>query len=89
MKFKSKYKLRTVCGVNVLVSTTGKIEDMNKVINLNDTALLIYQTFNGKEFSEDDVSELIASTYKIENSIARNDAHQFCQSLINEGVVEG
>ena len=55
--------------------------DMTKVISLNDTAKELWVKFRHKEFTEENVVELLTKTYSIPEEIAKRDALVWIDSL--------
>ena len=76
MKINPDYRLRVIAGENIVIMHGTQGADMTKVISLNDTA-----KFRHKEFTEENVVELLMKTYSIPEEIAKRDALVWIDSL--------
>ena len=88
MKIKSDYKLREIAGETIIVNQgTGSV-NMTKIISLNASARMLYETLAEKEFSVEDAAQVLISTYGISNELAQKDADNWINNLKNCGVIE-
>lgn len=88
MKIKEIYKVREIAGENLVVEQ-GKVQsDMTKVISLNGTALLLWNTLKGNEFTIDDAAEVLVKQYDIDRERAMADATKWVEALVKCGVIE-
>ena len=65
MRIKSEYKLRNVAGETIIVRQGTAQIDLTKVISLNSSARVIYEALAGKEFSLEDIVEVLTDKYEI------------------------
>jgi hypothetical protein len=88
MKIKSDYKLREIAGETIIVNQGTASINMTKIISLNATARMLYETLAEKEFSLEDAAQVLVSTYGISNEQALKDAATWITDLKNCGVIE-
>ncbi|MBO5811855.1 MAG: PqqD family protein [Bacteroidaceae bacterium] len=88
MKIKSDYKLREIAGETIIVNQGTASINMTKIISLNATARMLYETLAEKEFSLEDAAQVLVSTYGISNEQALKDADTWITDLKNCGVIE-
>jgi hypothetical protein len=88
MKIKSGYKIKDIAGEKVLFMQGHAGVDMTKIISFNATSEWLWNTFSGKDFSEDDVVELIEKQYGIDSETARQDACRWIAQLSNVNLIE-
>lgn len=88
MKIKSDYKLREIAGETIIVNQGTASINMTKIISLNATARMLYETLAEKEFSLEDAAQVLVSTYGISNEQALKDADNWINDLKNCGVIE-
>ncbi|GHV71739.1 hypothetical protein FACS189420_7790 [Bacteroidia bacterium] len=88
MKIKSGYKLKSIAGETVLFMQGHAGVDMTKIISFNDTSEWLWNTLYGKDFTEDDVAELIVKHYGIDERTAREDAGRWIVCLSNVNLIE-
>ncbi len=88
MKIKSDYKLREIAGETIIVNQGNASVNMTKIISLNASARMLYETLAEKEFSVEDAAQVLISTYGISNELAQKDADKWINDLKNCGVIE-
>jgi hypothetical protein len=88
MKIKSDYRLREIAGETIIVNQGTASINMTKIISLNATARMLYETLTAKEFSLEDAAQVLVSTYGISNEQALKDADTWINDLKNCGVIE-
>lgn len=87
MKIKDAYKVREIAGENLVVEQ-GKLQsDMTKVISLNGTAVLLWNTLKGSEFTLDDAAEVLVKQFGIDRERATTDAAKWVDALTKCGVI--
>lgn len=88
MKIKSDYRLREIAGETIIVNQGTASINMTKIISLNASARMLYETLAEKEFSVEDAAQVLISTYGISNELAQKDADNWITNLKNCGVIE-
>lgn len=88
MKINSNYKIREVAGETIVVNQGKSAVDMTRIISLNASAKLLYETLAGKEFTLEDVAQILIETYGISNEVALKDAQVWVDSLQKCGIIE-
>ena len=88
MKIKNGFELRDVCGENVIIAHGVENIDFTKVITLNESAALIWQQVEGKDFTEDDVVKFLLDEYEVEESQVQTDVKNLLESWVKAGLVE-
>ena len=88
MKINSNYKIREVAGETIVVNqgTTGM--DMTRIISLNASAKLLYESFSEKVFPLEDVAAVLVSTYGLTQEQALKDAQLWVEALQKCKVIE-
>lgn len=88
MKFKDSFVLRRVADENLLVEDGNSTIQLGRIISLNESAVLLYESLKGKSFSLEDAAALLTNTYDVEKSVALADASELLENLKKAGVVE-
>ena len=88
MKINSNYKIREVAGETIVVNQGKSAVDMTRIISLNASAKLLYETLAGKEFSLEDVAQILSDTYGIPTEVAKKDAQVWVEALQKCGIIE-
>lgn len=87
MKIKENYKIRQIAGENLVISQGRGVADMTKVISLNQSAVKLWETLAGKEFTLDDAAKVLTDLYGIDAERAKADAQVWAERLISCGVI--
>jgi hypothetical protein len=88
MKIKSEYKVRSIAGENVVILQGRGNTDMTQIITLNDSALLLWNQLEGKDFDAEDVVAALCENYDVEESLAKSDAQAWIKRMQDCGLVE-
>ncbi len=87
MKINEGFELRTVCDENVIVAYGRKNIDFSKVISLNESAAYLWNAVVGKEFTCQELADLLCKEYDVDAETAQNDAAQMVASWKELGIV--
>lgn len=88
MKIKSNYKLRSIAGETIIVKQGTRDLDLTHIISLNNSAKFLYESFIGKCFTEEEVTQLLETTFHISRERAENDARIWVESMKECQVIE-
>lgn len=88
MKIKLNYKLRSIAGVPIIVKQGTREVDFTHVISLNKSAKFLYESFLEKDFTTEDVANLLESTFNLSRERAETDAKIWVDSMIECQVIE-
>ena len=81
MKFKDGYKVRSMAGENVVIMQGTVGSDMTRIISLNESSLLLWNTLQDKEFEVADVANTLVENYGIDLATAERDAKAWVEKL--------
>lgn len=81
MKINPIYKVRSVAGENIILLQGKTHADMTRVVAFNDSALLMWNTLMGKDFTLDDAVQVLTDNYDVEESVARADAQKWIDNI--------
>ena len=88
MRINSNYKLREIAGETLIVNQGLTDVNLTRIISLNSSARLMYETLSGKEFTLQDAAHLLCDTYGIGEEQAIEDASRWAEALKGAGVIE-
>ena len=88
MQIKPTYKLREIAGETILIKQGTRDIDFTRIISLNQSAKYLYECFVGKEFTLDDVVNVLETTYAISHERAEKDAKIWVDSMKECQVIE-
>lgn len=88
MKIKDGFILRTICGEHVVVGEGLAQVNFNKMLSLNSSAAYLWNEVTGREFTVEDLTNLLTEKYDVTVERAAEDAAKVAGIWIREGVVE-
>lgn len=74
MKIKEGFKLRELGREFIVVGEGIAQVNFNKMISLNGTAAFLWRELLGKDFTVDDITNLLCDNYEVEEAVAAADA---------------
>ena len=87
MKINEGFELRTVCDENVIVAYGRKNIDFSKVISLNESAAYLWNAVVGKEFTCQEMANLLCKEYEVDEQTALADATELGANWKELGLV--
>ena len=88
MRINDKMKVRTVAGENIIFMQGRNSTDMTRVVALNESALLLYNTLSGSDFELDDVVRVLTDEYEVGDADARRDAEAWVADMKKNGLLD-
>ena len=88
MKIKDGFVLREICGENIVAAEGIENINFNKLISLNESAAYLWRELIGKEFTTEEMAELLIVRYGIDKELATTDSANLCEAWINAGIAE-
>ena len=88
MRINENCTINSVCGENIVLRQGTLNQDMTQVISLNDTAVELWNEFEGKDFTVEDAAKYLVETYGIEMERALADAQKWAEKLTVAHVLQ-
>ena len=94
MKAKKGFNLRSVCGEQIIVSEGRENIDFTNIISMNESSAFLWESIQGKEFTVEDLADLLVDNYEIEPGVpldreqALADAQAMLDKWIEAEIVE-
>ncbi|UEA62804.1 PqqD family protein [Hoylesella buccalis] len=88
MKAKTGFNLRNVCGEQVIVAEGRENIDFSNIISMNETSAYLWNAIQGKDFTVDDLVELLTQEYDVDKQTARKDAQALANQWLEAGICE-
>lgn len=88
MRVKKGFILRTLCGEHIVVGEGLAQVNFNKMLTLNESAAYLWTAVCEKEFTLQDLTDLLTEKYDVTEERAAADAAKVAEVWIREGVVE-
>lgn len=88
MKIRQGYKVREIAGENVVIMQ-GKVgADMTCIITFNESALLLWNELQGRDFGVEDAVCVLTENYEVDAATAERDARAWIDRLTEYNLVE-
>lgn len=88
MKIKDGFRLRTL-GTEYIVTAEGDRQiNFNKIISLNSSAAFLWKNVEGKDFTAEDLADLLVGEYDVDRERAIEDSKAISVKWIEAGIVE-
>ncbi len=87
MKINPIYKVRKIAGENIILLQGKTGGDMTRVVAFNESALLMWDSLQGKEFTVDDAVAVLLDNYDVEEATARADAGKWVETIRENGLL--
>ena len=88
MKTKDGFVLREMCGENIITGEGLEHINFNKLISLNESAAYLWKELCGKEFSTEEMAELLIARYGIDKELALKDSAALYEAWVKAGIAE-
>ena len=88
MKTKKGFRLRNVCGENIIVAEGIENIDFSRIISMNETSAYLWQNIQDKEFDADTLVKLLLTEYEVDEATARKDAEGLITKWHEAGIIE-
>ena len=88
MKTKKGFKLRTVCGENIIVAEGIENVDFSRIISMNETSAYLWKNIHGIDFDENTLAGLLLEEYEVDEATARSDAKALVEKWLEAGIIE-
>ena len=88
MKTKKGFKLRTVCGENIIVAEGIENVDFSRIISMNETSAYLWKKIQGIDFDENTLAGLLLEEYEVDEATARSDAKALMEKWLEAGIIE-
>lgn len=88
MKINPELKLRTIVGESVVLMNSEGSRDMSKIMALNSTAKFLWEKLFGKDFTLEDVVNLLLDAYDVDRERAEEDAGKWVEQLTELKVIQ-
>lgn len=87
MKTIEGFILRKLGKEHIVVGEGLAQVNFNKMIALNDSATYLWQSVEGKDFTVEDLVDLLLEKYDVEREIAAKDAAALAKAWLEAGIV--
>ena len=73
---------------HIVIPESSGLVNFNRMISFNDTAAYLWEALSGKEFTVEDIKQLLLEKYEVDEEVAGADAARLARSWAETGLVE-
>jgi len=88
MRIKKGFKLRTICGENIIVPEGIDNVNFRSIISLNESSAFLWESIIDKDFSKSTLIDLLTSEYEVDEATAKNDVDKLVAKMLATGLIE-
>lgn len=89
MKAKKGFKLREICGENIIVADGIENIDFSSIISMNESSAYLWQAIQDKEqFSTEELATLLTEQYEVDEATALADSQTLVDQWLKAGIIE-
>ena len=88
MKIKDGFVLREMCGEHIVAAEGLQNINFNKLISLNSTAAFLWKALEGKDFTTEQMAQLLVDEYGIDMELALTDSASLIKAWLDAGIAE-
>ncbi len=89
MRIKDQLVLREIAGQYVIVPVMDRVKEVPAMVYISSSAAYLWENMQNKEFSTDELTELIMKKYKsVTEEQAKNDIDAFLKVLERNNILE-
>lgn len=88
MKTKKGFKLRDICGEKIVIAEGVENIDFSNIISMNETSAYLWEHICDKEFTEEEMAELLTKEYEVDLATALADCKALVAQWKQAGIVE-
>lgn len=88
MRQKKGFKLRKICGENIIVAEGIENVDFSKIISMNESSAYLWEHTQNSDFTVDDLCHLLLDEYEVDEKTAHADAEAVIEKWKEIGIIE-
>jgi len=88
MRAKNGFKLKEICGENVIVGEGKENIDFSSIISMNETSAYLWKSVQDKDFDAEMLAKLLTDEYEVDDATALADSEAIIQQWVEAGIAE-
>ncbi|HCN53775.1 MAG: PqqD family protein [Prevotella sp.] len=88
MKTKKGFRLREVCGEQMIVAEGKENIDFSKIISMNESSAYLWKAVEGKDFTAEDLADLLTEQYEVSKEKALEDSKALVSQWEEAEIIE-
>lgn len=88
MKVKNGFKLRTVCGENIVFAEGIENVDFSKIISMNESSAYLWKEVQDRDFDAGTLAKLLVDRFEVDEETALKDSQALLEQWVAAGIVQ-
>lgn len=88
MKTKKGFRLRTICGENIIVAEGIENIDFSKIISMNESSAYLWSKVQDQSFTIEQLVALLREEYEVDEATATADVKALVAKWQEAGIIE-
>lgn len=87
MKTKKGFRLRNICGENIIVAEGVENIDFSRIISMNESSAYLWKKVEGQDFTEKDLTDYLTEEYDVGEETAQKDVTTLIAKWLDAGII--
>jgi hypothetical protein len=87
MKTKKGFRLRNICGENIIVAEGVENIDFSRIISMNESSAYLWKKVEGQDFTEKDLTDYLTEEYDVDEETAQKDVKTLIAKWLAAGII--
>jgi hypothetical protein len=87
MKTKKGFRLRNICGENIIVAEGVENIDFSRIISMNESSAYLWKKVEGQDFTEKDLTNYLTEEYDVDEETAQKDVKTLIAKWLDAGII--
>jgi hypothetical protein len=87
MKTKKGFRLRNICGENIIVAEGVENIDFSRIISMNESSAYLWKKVEGQDFTEKDLTDYLTEEYDVDEETAQKDVTTLIAEWLDAGII--
>jgi hypothetical protein len=87
MKTKKGFRLRNICGENIIVAEGVENIDFSRIISMNESSAYLWKKVEGQDFTEKDLTDYLTEEYDVDKETAQKDVKTLIAKWLDAGII--
>jgi hypothetical protein len=87
MKTKKGFRLRNICGENIIVAEGVENIDFSRIISMNESSAYLWKKVEGQDFTEKDLTDYLTEEYDVDEETAQKDVTTLIAKWLDAGII--
>lgn len=79
--------MRKLLNEYIVLPESSKLVNFNKMISFNASAAYLWESVEGRDFTVEDLTQLLLDKYEVDPETAEKDARKIAESWVDAGIV--